>query len=247
VKSIKRKTIAKWISIILFLLFFSVISCEKLKAYPFQVGEKLTYKIKLFAIPIGEKILEVKDTVEIDGHSTYLLSSKAKTVGLTDLFFPLEDRMRSFVDIDTLYPHRIEIYFQEGNSPPKDRIVQIDQKIGIAWIEDRGKKQKWKKELPGPTLDTLSLIYWLRAQPLRVGKVFSLFLLEDGSLRSIKISVLKQEKVNISKENYWTFLCSEVGSDKIKIWFSVVKEHLPIKIEVATDIGTITSHLIKIE
>jgi len=243
VKSIKQKTIAKWISIILFLFFISVISCEELKAHPFQIGEKLTYKIKFFAISIGEKILEVKDTVEIDGHSTYLLSSKAKTVGLTDLFFPLEDRMRSFVDIDTLYPHRIEIYFQEGNSPPKDRIVQIDQKIGIAWIEDRGKKQKWKKELPGPTLDTLSLIYWLRAQFFQVGKVFSLFLLEDGNLRGIKIKVIKQEKVKLNKENYLAFLCSEVGSDKIKIWFSSDKRHLPIKIEVATDIGIITSYL----
>ena len=74
-------------------------------------------------------------------------------------------------------------------------------------------------------------------------KVFSLFLLEDGNLRGIKIKVIKQEKVKLNKENYLAFLCSEVGSDKIKIWFSSDKRHLPIKIEVATDIGIITSYL----
>jgi len=48
-------------------------------------------------------------------------------------------------------------------------------------------------------------------------------------------------------ENHLAFLCSEVGSDKIKIWFSADKNRLPLKIETDITIGTLTSKLVKIE
>jgi len=242
-----KKKEAKWIALIFFLFFFSVIGCVGLKASPFKVGEKLTYRVKLFGIPVGEKTLEVKDIVQIDGRSTYFLYSKVKTSGLADLFFPLDDEMKSFADVDTLYPCQINIHFQQGDLPAKDLVIQIDQKAGVARIEDRGKKQEWEKELSGPTLDTISLIYWLRTQDLQVGKMFSLFLLEDSSLRDLKIEVVKKERINVAKENYSTFLCSEVGSNKIKVWFSEDKSHLPVRIEVATDVGVLSAYLIKIE
>ena len=235
----KRK-LAKRIALIL--LFFAI-ACLELGAHPFKIGEKLTYTVKLFLFSVGEQILEVKEITQINGQLTYHLCSRVETSGWADLLFSYNHKLESFVDVDTLYPCQIRSYAQEEDSPPKEIIVQIDQKKGVAFIENRATEKKWERKLSTTTLDITSLIYWLRNQELKVGQIFSFLLLEDTSLRPIKIEVVKKEKVG----NDLAFLCSEVGSGKIKIWFSADKNHLPLRIETDVTVGTLTSKLVKIE
>ena len=235
-----KKKLAKRIALIL--LFFAI-ACLELGAHPFKIGEKLTYTVKLFLFSVGEQILEVKKITQINGQLTYHLCSRVETSGWADLLFSYNHKLESFVDVDTLYPCQIRSYAQEEDSPPKEIIVQIDQKKGVASIENRATEKKWERKLSTTTLDITSLIYWLRNQELKVGQIFSFLLLEDTSLRPIKIEVVKKEKVG----NDLAFLCSEVGSGKIKIWFSADKNHLPLRIETDITVGTLTSKLVKIE
>lgn len=249
----KNKEI-KCIALIFFLFFPLAIGSPKLKDYPFQVGEKLVYTVKLLGISVGEQTLEVKDIVKINGHFAYHLFWRIKTSGLADLFYPLDERRESFIDIDTLYPRKITIYYQKGGNVLRDWIVEIDQESGIALISKED-EQKETKLLSSPIFDIPSLIYWLRTQKLAVGKVFSFFLLEDSHLetydpkigRKVWVKVVKKEEVRIHNLTYLTFLCSEIGSDRIKVWFSVDEGHLPVKIEIGTDIGALTALLTKIE
>ncbi len=235
-----KKNLLKRIALIL--LFFAI-ACLELGANPFKIGEKLTYTVKLFLFSVGEQILEVKEITQINGQPTYHLYLRVRTSGWADLLFSYNHRLESFVDVDTLYPYQVKSYVQEGDSPPKDVIVQIDQKKDIASIENRATEKKWEIKLSTTPLDITSLIYWLRNQELKVGQIFSFLLLEDTSLRPIKIEVVKKEKVG----NDLAFLCSEVGSGKIKIWFSADKNHLPLRIETDITVGTLTSKLVKIE
>ncbi len=235
-----KKKLAKRIALIL--LFFAI-ACTELGAQPFKVGEKLTYTVKLFLFSVGEQILEVKEMTQINGQLIYHLYSTVETSGWADLLLSYNHRLESFVDVDTLYPCQTRSYSQEGDSPPKEIIVQINQNEGVASFENRATEKKWEKELSTTTLDVISLIYWLRNQELQVGQIFSFLLLEDSSLRPINIEVIKKEKVG----NYLAFLCSEVGSNKIRIWFSADKDRLPLRIETGITIGTLTSKLVKIE
>jgi len=241
---------------LIFILFFPlVIGCPELKAYPFQMGEKLIYTVKFLGISVGEQTLEVKDIVKINGHFAYHLFWRVKTLGWTDLLFAFDERRESFMDIDTLYPHKITIYYEERGNLRKDWIIEIDQESGVALIRNRENEQKKTRLLSSPAFDIPSLIYWLRTQEMEVGKIFSLFLLEDSYLetydekigRKVRVKVVKKEEVRIHNLTYLTFLCSEVGSDKIKVWFSVDEGHLPIKIEIGTDLGALTAYLTKIE
>jgi len=247
-----KKKLAKRIA--LMLLFFAI-ACMELEAHPFKVGEKLTYTVKLFLFPVGEQILEVKEITQINGQLTYHLFWRVKTLGWTDLFFSLDERRESFIDIDTLYPHKITIYYEERGNLRKDWIILIDQESGVALIRNKENEQEKTKLLSSPAFDIPSLIYWLRSQEMKVGEIFSLFLLEDSHLetydekigRKVQVKVVKKEEVRIHNLTYLTFLCSEVGSDKIKVWFSVDEGHLPIKIEIHTDLGALTAYLTKIE
>jgi len=219
------------------------------------MGEKLIYTVKFLGISVGEQTLEVKDIVKINGHFAYHLFWRVKTLGWTDLLFAFDERRESFMDIDTLYPHKITIYYEERGNLRKDWIIEIDQESGVALIRNRENEQKKTRLLSSPAFDIPSLIYWLRTQEMEVGKIFSLFLLEDSYLetydekigRKVRVRVVKKEEVRIHNLTYLTFLCSEVGSDKIKVWFSVDEGHLPIKIEIGTDLGALTAYLTKIE
>ena len=250
----KNKEI-KSIALIFFLFFPLVIGCPELKASPFQVGEKLIYTVKLVGFSAAELTLQIKDIVKINEHSAYHLSWSVKTTGLVGWAFPLDERRESFIDIDTLYPHKITIYYEERGNLRKDWVILIDQESGVALVRNKKNEQEKTRLLSSPAFDIPSLIYWLRTQEMEVGKIFSLFLLEDSHLetydekigRKVQVKVVKKEEVRIHNLTYLTFLCSEVGTDKIKVWFSVNEGHLPIKIEIGTDLGALTAYLTKIE
>lgn len=227
-----------------FLLLVAVGRGEKTE--PFEPGEKLTYRVKIFGLPVGEQTLEIKDGVEIEGYLTYPLFWRVRIVEPFSLLYHFEHTIESFVDVNTLYPRLVRFHFEEG-SLIRDQEFRLDQTEGIALIKDWD--GEFKREFSLPAMDAVSLVYWLRAQDLRVGKSFSLSYIEGRNLRKIEIKVFEKEEVTTYRGNYSAFLCSEVGSDKpeIKLWISDDERHLPVKFQAPISIGTLTAHLTNIE
>ncbi|MFQ5835885.1 MAG: DUF3108 domain-containing protein [bacterium] len=241
----KGKRIAR-IGLVFYFFLLLVAAGKGEKIQPFKPGEKLTYRVKIFGLPVGEETLEIKDAVQIDGYLTYPLFWRVRIIDPFSLLYHFDYTIESFVDVNTLYPRLVRFHFEEG-SRIKDREIRLDQAEGIALIKDwRG---EFKREFSVPAMDTVSLIYWLRAQDLRVGKSFSLSLIEGRNPRKIEIKVLRKEEVTTYSGNYSAFLCSEVASDKteVKLWISDDERHLPVKFQAETSIGTLTAYLVSIE
>jgi hypothetical protein len=234
------------IGLVLYFFLLLVAASRGEKTQPFKPGEKLTYRVKIFGLPVGEETLEIKDAVSIDGYLTYPLFWRVRIVDPFSLLYHFDDRIESFVDVNTLYPRLVRFHFEEGNRI-KDREVQLDQAEGIALIKDwRG---EFKREFSLPGMDTVSLIYWLRAQDLWVGKSFSLSLIEGRNPREVEIKVFRKEKVTTYYGNYSAFLCSEAASNKkeVKLWISDDERHLPVKFQAETSLGTLTASLTNVE
>jgi len=241
----KGRSLAR-IGLVFYFFLFLVAAGRGEKIQPFEPGEKLTYRVKIFGLPVGEETLEIKEVVEIDGYLTYPLFWRVRIIDPFSLLYHFDDTIESFVDVNTLYPRLVRFHFEEG-SRIKDREVQLDQTKGIALIKDwRG---EFKREFSLPAMDTVSLIYWLRTQDLWVGKSFSLSLMEGRNPRKIEIKVLGKEEVITYSGNYSAFLCSEVASDKteVKLWISDDERHLPVKFQAETSLGTLTASLTSIE
>ena len=241
----KGKRIAR-IGLVFYFFLLLVAAGRGEKIQPFKPGEKLTYRVKIFGLPVGEETLEIKEVVEIDGYLTYPLFWRVRIIDPFSLLYHFDDTIESFVDVDTLYPRLTRLHFEEG-SRIKDREVRLDQAEGIALIKDwRG---EFKREFSPPAMDTVSLIYWLRAQDLQVGKSFSLSLMEGRNPRKIEIKVLEKEEVITYSGNYSAFLCSEVAADRteVKLWISDDERHLPVKFQAETSLGTLTAYLTSIE
>ncbi len=241
----KGRSLAR-IGLVFYLFLLLVTPGRGEKIHPFTPGEKLTYRVKIFGLPVGQEVLEIKDAVSIDGEPTYSLFWRVRIVDPFSLLYHFDDTIESFVDVQTLYPRLVRLHFEEGNRI-KDREVQLDQTKGIALIKDW--KGEFKREFSLPAMDTVSLIYWLRAQDLWVGKSFSLSLIEGRNPRNVDIKVLRKEEVTTYSGNYSAFLCSEVNSDKteVKLWISDDEKHLPVKFQAETSIGTLTASLTNIE
>jgi len=65
---------------------------------PFQVGEKLSYRISWGPIVAGHASLEVAGIETVDGRDCYHLICKARTSGLIDLLFHVDNTMESWLD-----------------------------------------------------------------------------------------------------------------------------------------------------
>ena len=216
-------------------------------SHPFRVGEKLSYKVKFLGFVIGKESLEVKDIVQINGHAAYLFISTVKTIGLASLFYRFNEKIESFVDVETLYPRRSIIYTDAGSTKSKEIWIEVNLEEGIAIIEDKKVNYTWKRKFSLPVLEAVSLIYWLRTQDLEVGKKLSASFIEGHKMRKLTVEVVGREKVHAPIGSFSAFLCSETASTERKIWLSDDEKRLPVKIQAETPIGLITAYLSEIE
>jgi len=108
-------------------------------AYPFQVGEKLVYTLKLIGLPVGTQILQVKEITQSKEDLLYLFTSEIKGSELLSLVYYLEDRIESYVDVKTLYPRLVRMDLKEGS-------LEREMEIRINWEEDNKKATTWNKK-----------------------------------------------------------------------------------------------------
>jgi len=226
-------------------IFFVAATGNAIAAHPFEVGERLIYKVKFAGFVVGKQTMEIKEIIEINGYPSYFFLSNTKSIGLASLFYRLNDRIESFADAKTLYP-RLIIYRYESSGKNETRVeVDLDEKLAIARIKNID--YVWSHRFSLPILDAVSLTYWLRTQDLEVGKEFSASLIEGQKIRELKVKVVKEEEVWTYTGSYPAFLCSETASAERKIWLTTDERHLPVKLQAETSIGILTAYLSQIE
>ena len=235
---------------ILLLFLFSHL-CSVLQAHPFQPGEKLTYVLKLRGIPLGRQVFEVRDGMRIRGRSTHLLFSSVKSSRFLSFFYYINDELESFADMDTLYPLRSRIRFQEGRHF-RNYEVEIDMDRMKALFEDKNSKKRWEQEVSFPIFDLVSLIYWLRTQNHTVGETFSVFFIDTGrnygEVKEIKIQVGEPEQVSTYVGTFSAVRYSEAGEDnRITVWICQEEGGIPVRFQLSTRLGAIVAYLAKIE
>ena len=231
------------LAICLFIFFVAMIA-DSIEAHPFKVGERLIYKVKFMGFVVGKQILEVKDTVQVNGYPTYLFLSATKSVGLVSLFYRFNKRIESFADVKTLHSRRV-IFYKDSERHETEVEVKLDEKLAIA--KKKSINYTWSRKFSPPVLDAVSLTYWLRTQDLRIGEEFSVSLIEGSKIRELKVKVLGEEKVQTYTGSYSTFLCSEVTSTERKVWFSNDESRLPVKFQAETPMGVLTAYLAQIQ
>ncbi len=220
--------------------------------HPFRPGERLVFRVIYFAMPAGTVTLEVKETSKIQGVPVYHFRAEAKSSAVFSLFYRVRDRVESFVDIANLLPFRFEKHLREGPRYKNDEITVFDRSLNIAESEGR------EMEIPEDTQDCLSSFYYLRVQPLEVGKSVFVDVNADEKNYQVEVKVLRKEVVKKWGKHVETIVVQPVIKDvrlggilkqkgDVFIWLTADEKKIPVFIEAKVVVGRLSFVLVEYE
>ncbi|MBA3895268.1 MAG: DUF3108 domain-containing protein [Gemmatimonadales bacterium] len=213
-------------------------------AYPFAVGETLTYSAKLGMLTLGSGTLQVSGIDSVHGVEAFRLRFRlqGKTV-----FYSLDDVLESWVATEDFASHRFVQDFVE-NDKPKHRTFEIFPDSGF--YRESGRDTTFST--PDAPLDDAAFFYFVRITPLEVGKkyVFDRYFKKEKN--PVTLEVVKREKMELPDGSKVPCLVLHPVIDTkgmfskrsdTRIWLTDDARRLPVQIRSKFPFGTITLRL----
>ena len=173
---------------LLFLSFLAADSPAQTRSdLPFDVGERLTYRVTIGRVGSGRGIMSVEGPVDVRGTSTYLLRSEIRArVG----FLQVSDKSESW--LDPLRMAALRYHKRERRALSRD-----DEDVEMFPAEQRWEARDGPggESLTNLPLDELSFIYFVRTLPLSSESVLRLDRHYDRARNPIEIRVVGRESV----------------------------------------------------
>jgi hypothetical protein len=223
---------------------------------PFGPGEKLRYEVQWRLIPAGEAEL----SLEHDNDSGWWKAvAKAHSLGYVSNLYKVEDEYRAVFRNPTFCSVGIRKEIHEGERH-RDVEIEFNLRRRLALLRDRDvtgntPPRQEQFSIPECVHDILSALYFVRAQPLAVGRAVE-FPLNDGArTHSIRLEVQALEEVQTELGRFQAFrvepdvfagqLFKQKG--RMFVWFSNDAQHLPVQLRAQIGIGTIVASLAGVE
>lgn len=213
---------------------------------PFKVGEQLNYQVFLpnISAAVGMATFQVRARSKYFDHDGLLFTVSAQTTNALQKLFVANDTISSYVDAKSLLPFRTELTFSEGRHRFVSKLT-INQDYGTA-TTDGGERI----EIPIGTHDYLSYFYVVRTFNLSPSKRNAVSILVNNKPKTLFISALKRENVQIGSQTIPAVQISlttdDVQGDKFQIrgWISDDKRRLPLRLTAVTELGMVRADLV---
>lgn len=264
-------------------IFFSIILCFSLYgSYPqyspedsssagdvennaFVVGEKLTFGIYYQFIRVGTAIMEVKDTLEIDGHRVIHIQTRARSANFFDNFYKVRDEINTYLDIRGYFSRKFSKRVSEGSYFVNLDVVYDYEKnmlsgnmLRFADIERKKIKENscktFEVEINERVYDVLASFYVTRLKPLEPGFPIRMLSNDNEKLYPINVFLQKREVVETKAGKFKTVLVIPKlqgeslfkQKGKILIWLTEDRYRIPVKVESKLYFGSVYVELEKI-
>jgi hypothetical protein len=228
--------------------------------YPtaFQQGEDLTFVVRWGVVTGGYATLTVPSIDLIDTHPAYHILSEAKSTKMVDAFYKVRDRNEAWMDAAEPRSLRYSKKIHEGKYSV-DEVVELNQnartfhETEIRHDKNDAKEEK-KGDIPANVLDVLSSLYYIRNQPLEVGKSFTVDVHSGDKTFPLLVNIEKLEKVKVKAGK---FLCYRVEpvlrergifiskGKKLEVWMTADARHMPVLMRSEIFIGHVSAELVK--
>jgi len=210
----------------------------------FGVSERLKFKVRWGPIKAGNATMEIPEIIEYNGRKCFRIVSTAESSKFFSAFFKVRDRVESFTDVEGVYSHHFEKHIREGKFQA-DKSVDFDQLNHLALTD--------KDTIPVPPFvqDVLSALYYVRTQPLEIGKSLFVDNHTDKKNYPLEVKVLKKERVEVDAG---TFDCVVVQpilqaagvfeqKGTLTVWLTDDQKKMPVLMKSKVAIGSITTEL----
>ena len=222
---------------IIFLSIFTILPGQS--AWPFQIGERLTYNVSFTGITAGQASLEVVNDTVVNNYHQLHIRFNARTTFPVSSIYTINDQVDTWLDSKYLYTKKLTKNIREGNYKNDSyTIIDYDQSIAITNGDTVIINQFLR--------DSYSLFYFLRTIPLIIGETIDFTAFDGKKITPFQVITKTKETINTMAG---TFPCLVVkpfreGTTLLKnkgdmmIWFSDDKIRLPIQIRIKLKYGS---------
>jgi len=213
----------------------------------FGVGERLEFSVGYGIIKAGTGVMEVPEIVRFNGKRCYHIVSTAKSNKFFSVFFKVDDKVESYMDVHQLYSHGFDKHLREGKFKADVSMV-FDQENHLAMYNN----SQDTFSVPPNVQDVLSAFYFLRTQDLKVGQSIFVDNHTDRKNYPLEVKVLRKERVKVPAG---TFDCVVVEpilkasgifkhKGSLTVWLTDDEIKMPVLMKSKVVIGSISTELI---
>lgn len=218
-------------------------------SFAYAPGERLVYEVSYLGVPAGMAVMEVLGKVESKGRDAFHILSTVQSNDFVSAFYPVKDRIETFIDAEKSYSHAIKIKQRQG-SKKRDKIIDFDQ------IRHRATQVKNNKVetflIPPMVQDSLSSLYYFRSQQnLEVGTSTFIDVHESDKNWELEVQVLDREEISTALGTFKTVKAKALvryeglfmDKGDVTLWLTDDERHIPVLIKTKIKIGSITAVL----
>ncbi|MDH4301420.1 MAG: DUF3108 domain-containing protein [Nitrospira sp.] len=217
---------------------------------PFQVGERLTYKVSWLNMTAVTAVMEVAPIPGISDHGVAKLVGTAQSTPILTKFFPVDSRVESELDLDTLAPEHMTFRRREGKKK-EDIEYTFHQKEGMVTTVRGGMTESLP--IPAGTQDILSCLYYTRTvlKPMP-GASLKMNVYHDKKNRPVEVRVEGVETI----EGIWghaetvrvlvimPFHGLFMNQGNIRVWVTTDERRTPLRMKAKVVLGSIVADLV---
>lgn len=234
----KHKVLKLSIVLLLFLMITAVHHSNKLRSdettFPFQIGEKLSYAIKILGYHVGMTDIELVGIEEVNGVMCYHIIADTYSLPIVQegTGYSLHDRIEGWLDVDSLLPVRQIKDIQEGSW---EEYIEVNfdhaQKTGTYTTQRDPEIQEF--EWNGTMMELLSIFYYTRSGIMGVGDHISVNYLDEKDHRVESVTIYCEEGDPLDNGTD-TLLYRQTGA-RLNLSFKVMANRLRIPLLLKID------------
>ncbi|MDF0668390.1 MAG: DUF3108 domain-containing protein [Nitrospira sp.] len=217
---------------------------------PFQIGERLTYEVSWLDMPAVIAVMEVAPTAGSRGEAVARLVGTAQSTPIITKFFPIDNRVESELDLETLAPDHMTFRRREGKRK-EDIEYLFHQKEGMVTTVGEGTTESLP--IPAGTQDIMSCLYYARTRlPPNPGASLKMNVYHEKKNRPIEVRVEAIETI----EGAWgktetlrvlvmmPFYGLFMHQGNIRVWVTNDERRTPVRMKAKVVLGLIVANLI---
>ena len=238
----------------------STMSCEatawrNLPSAALPQAEELDFVLRWGVVTAGRATLTVKGIETLGQRKAYHVSSFARSTGLVDTFYTVQDHSDSWLDTQSLTTLRYEKYVREGGyriqensdfDQPCRRFIQNSYRF------DKQRSETRQGRLPPFAMDVFGSLYYLRTVPLELGQTYTFDVLSGDKLWPMVVQVKKRETVKVAAGKFDCWLLEPhlrapgifvAKGKKVEVWLTADERRMPVRMRSEVAIGHVAAEL----
>jgi hypothetical protein len=221
----------------------------------FGLGEDFHYVVKWGVIVAGYSSLSVPEIITINQRPTYHIVSAARSGGMVNAFYTVEDHNDVWMDESALVTVRYEKRIHEGKYQIEETSI-LDQP-GHRWKTrsyrlDNNTYEEKEGDLPPNALDSFGSLYYVRTLPLELGQTYTIDVHSGDKVYPLIVNVLKREKIKVPAGKFDCILVEPFlrgpgifisKGKKLQVWLTADERRIPVRMRSEIMIGHVSAEL----